>query len=84
MASPLAPYLRPSPLLVVLSGPSGVGKDAVLSRMRELGRPYHFTVTATTRPRRATERDGVDYIFLTVDQFRALRESGGLLEWAQV
>ncbi|MCH8063271.1 MAG: guanylate kinase, partial [Chloroflexi bacterium] len=53
------------PLLIVLSGPSGVGKDAVLSRMRELSRPYHFTVTATTRPRRANERDGFHYSFLS-------------------
>ena len=71
-------------LLVVLSGPSGVGKDAVLTRMRELGRPYHFTITATTRPKRSGEEDGVDYIFLNVEQFQELREQNGLLEWARV
>ncbi|MSQ41174.1 MAG: guanylate kinase [Dehalococcoidia bacterium] len=84
MTSPLDTYQHPPPLLMVISGPSGVGKDAVLSRMRELGRPYFFTVTATTRPKRPTERDGVDYVFLTMERFQALRESGGFLEWAQV
>ena len=74
----------PSPLLLVLSGPSGVGKDAVLSRMRETGRPYHFSVTATTRPRRAGERDGVDYIFVTRQGFDDMVDSSELLEWAWV
>ena len=72
------------PLLVVLSGPSGVGKDAVLSRMRELGKPFHFTVTTTTRPRRECERDGVDYVFVTTEAFSRMIEEGQLLEWAQV
>ena len=73
-----------APLLVVLSGPSGVGKDALLSRMRERGAPYHFTVTATTRQRRTAERDGVDYIFVTREQFEGMIDSQGLLEWAEV
>ena len=75
---------RPSGLLTVLSGPSGVGKDAVVSRMREQGKPYHFTVTATTRPRRAVEQDGVDYIFVSTERFRRMIEDGELLEWAEV
>lgn len=71
--------------LFVLSGPSGVGKDAVLSIMREMdGLDCRFAITATTRPMRRGERDGVDYIFLTEDAFRALIESDGLLEWALV
>ena len=53
------------PLLVVLSGPSGVGKDAVLARMKKLGRPFYYVVTATTRPKRAGEKNGVDYHFLS-------------------
>ncbi len=70
--------------LFVLSGPSGVGKDAVLSKMKQLGRPCHFTVTATTRRIRPGERDGVDYIFLTRDKFERMIETSGLLEWAEV
>ena len=72
------------PLLIVLSGPSGVGKDAVLSRMKEQGRGYHFTVTATTRRRRPAERDGVDYIFHSDQSFREMIERGDLIEWAEV
>ena len=71
--------------LFVLSGPSGVGKDAVLSLMKEMdGVSCRFATTATTRPIRRGERDGADYIFLTEAQFRALIESDGLLEWAEV
>ena len=75
---------RPSPLLVVLSGPSGVGKDAVISSMREQGKPYHFTVTATTRPQRPSEIDGHDYMFVSSDEFARMIENGDFLEWAQV
>ncbi len=78
------PERETTPLLIVLSGPSGVGKDAVLSRMRELDRPYHFTVTATTRPQRQGERDGVDYIFVSEPRFRHMIRDGQLLEWAEV
>ncbi|MDO8532334.1 MAG: guanylate kinase [Dehalococcoidia bacterium] len=77
-------YLARSPLLVVLSGPSGVGKDAVLVRLRALDRPYHFTITATTRPKRASERDGVDYFFYTEEAFTAMKERGEFLESAHV
>ena len=72
------------PIVIVLSGPSGVGKDAALSRMRELGSRFHFTITATTRPRRARERDGVDYNFVTRDAFREMIKHNQLLEWAEV
>ena len=75
---------HPGGRLFVLSGPSGVGKDAVLSRMRELGRKFHFTVTATTRPIRPSEQDGADYIFMSRDDFRQLIADDGLLEWAEV
>ncbi len=75
---------QPPPLLVVMSGPSGVGKDAVFSHMRDEGRPYHYTVTATTRPKRANEREGADYIFLAEAAFRGMIERGELLEWAEV
>jgi len=75
---------RSSPVVAVLSGPSGVGKDAVLTRMRELGIPCHFTVTATTRPRREGEVDGQHYHFITLKQFRKMQEQGQFLEWAEV
>ena len=72
------------PLLVIISGPSGVGKDALLSRMRELGCPYYFTVTTTTRQMRAGERNGKDYYFVSKEEFLELIRSDELLEWAQV
>jgi guanylate kinase len=73
-----------SPLLVVISGPSGVGKDTVLERMRGLDRTWYFVVTVTTRPRRPSEEDGVDYTFVTPSQFQALVDGDGLLEHAEV
>jgi len=73
-----------SPLLVVLSGPSGVGKDAALARMRELRRPFYYVVTATTRPCRSEERDGVDYHFLPQVEFQRMIAAGKFLERAKV
>ena len=72
------------PLLVVVSGPSGVGKDAVFQYMRGLDRPWHFVVTATTRPRRRTERNGIDYLFLDRDEFEHMRQGEQFLECAEV
>lgn len=74
----------PEPLLVVLSGPSGVGKDSVLMRMRELGFPFHFVVTATDRQQRPGEINGVDYHFLSTAQFEQMIADQELLEWAHV
>ena len=71
-------------LLIILSGPSGVGKDAVLKKMKELKLPFHYAVTATTRARRDGERQGIDYYFLSKDEFHRMREKGELLEWAEV
>ena len=79
------PQANPAPpLLVVLSGPSGVGKDAALARMKQLDRPWHFVVTATTRPQRPGEQNGVDYIFLDSDTFLKMKERDEFLECAQV
>ena len=72
------------PLLVVISGPSGVGKDAVLERMKASNAPYHFAVTATARPKRENEVDGVDYIFVERDEFQSMIVNDELLEWAEV
>lgn len=74
----------PQPLLVVLSGPSGVGKDSVLMRMRELGFPFHFVVTATSRAQRPGEIDGFDYHFVGEERFRQMIAQDELLEWAEV
>ncbi len=71
------------PLLVVISGPSGVGKDSVIEELRKKDRPRHFTVTATTRSPRPGETDGVDYIFLDTETFLEMRDSGQLLESAE-
>jgi len=71
-------------LLIVLSGPSGVGKDAVLARMRKLGRPFHYVVTATTRPQRAKEKNGIDYHFLSQEEFQQMIDKEQLIEWAKV
>ena len=71
-------------LLVVLSGPSGVGKDAVLDRMKARGSPYFFAVTATTRPMRQGEREGEPYHFVARAEFERMIAQGELLEWAEV
>jgi guanylate kinase len=73
-----------SPLLIVISGPSGVGKDTVLQRIKERGLPFHFVVTATTRPRRRGEVHGTDYFFVTADEFAEMIDRGELLEYAIV
>jgi guanylate kinase len=75
---------EPHPLAVVLSGPSGAGKDAVLQDMRQKGYPAHYTVTCTTRPRRLGEKEGQDYHFVSPEEFQAMKESQELLEWAKV
>jgi guanylate kinase len=71
-------------LLVVISGSSGVGKDALLDVLKARGRPYHFAVTATTRPSRGAEVDGRDYYFLTPDRFEEMAATGELMEHALV
>jgi guanylate kinase len=75
---------KPRPLLVVLSGPSGVGKDATLQMLKQTNYPFHFVVTATTRPKRPGEVDGVDYHFVSVGEFAEMIEKGELLEYAVV
>jgi guanylate kinase len=74
----------PPPLLVIVSGPSGVGKDATLKRMQARGAPFHFLVTNTTRPRRPTEIEGVDYHFVSQDEFQTKLARGEFLEHANV
>ena len=75
---------KPPSLLIVVSGPSGVGKDAALRRMRELDYPFYFLVTNTTRPKRPEEVEGVDYHFITREQFVEMEQRGEFLERAVV
>jgi guanylate kinase len=74
--------LAPRARLLVLSGPSGVGKSSVVGYLREHYPDIWFSVSVTTRPPRVGEVDGVDYFFVTQERFDELREQGALLEWA--
>ena len=73
-----------SPLLIVLSGPSGVGKDAVLTRLRESGYPLRYITTLTTRTQRPNEKGGVDYHFVSEAKFREMLDGNAMLESANV
>lgn len=77
------PFRKKSDLFI-LSGPSGVGKDAVLHKLKESSLPLKYVVTMTTRPRRERERDYVDYIFVSKEHFQDLIDNEGLLEYANV
>ena len=76
----------PGALLVIVSGPSGVGKDSVIEELRRVPRDpdYHYVVTCTTRPRRRYEVDGIHYHFLSRKAFAGLRDAGELLEANEV
>jgi guanylate kinase len=74
----------PSPLLIVLSGLSGAGKDTVLTGLRHAGIPLEFIVTVTTRPPRPDEVDGVHYRFVSETRFQQMIAGDELLEWASV
>jgi guanylate kinase len=77
-------YLDPSPLLLIISGPSGVGKDTVIAAMRRAGIPFRFVVTSTTRPPRPGEIDGEDYVFVERGDFERMIEEDELIEYAIV
>jgi guanylate kinase len=76
--------LHKKPSLFILSGPSGVGKDAVLHKLKETSLPLKYVITMTTRPRREKERDNIDYIFVSREHFQELIDNDGLLEYANV
>jgi guanylate kinase len=76
--------LQPSPLLVVISGPSGVGKDAVINEMKARLLPFHFVVTTTSRKPRLGEGEGVDYNFISLSAFETLISNNELIEYALV
>ena len=72
------------PLLVVITGLSGAGKDSVVNNMRERGCPFHFVITVADRPPRPGELNGREYIFVSPEEFRAMSARGELLENAVV
>lgn len=76
--------LPEKPLLIVLSGLSGAGKDAVLTRMKESGILFTHITTITTRPRRINEKKDVDYHFVSKEKFQEMIDHKELLEWATV
>ena len=78
------PTDRTQPLLIVLSGPSGVGKDAILTELKKLPGNYLFTVTATTRKIRPGENNGIDYIFLSAKKFKEAINAKEFIEWSEV
>lgn len=71
-------------LLIVISGPSGIGKDTVIQGLQDRNRPFHFVITATSREPRKNEVDGVDYFFYSKEKFEAMIEAGEFLEHAWV
>jgi guanylate kinase len=72
------------PLVIVLSGPPGTGKDSVRDLLMEWELPLHFAVTATDRPPRPGEVDGVSYHFMSMAEFERLEQEGGFIEHALV
>lgn len=78
-------FNRPvKPVLIVLSGPSGVGKDAVLTKLKDSDVPLEYITTLTTRPRRPQETGDVDYHFVSIEKFQEMISNSDLLEWAHV
>jgi guanylate kinase len=71
-------------VLLVIAGPSGVGKGTVVKKLLERDPSLWLSVSATTRPPRPGEADGVDYLFIDKPAFEALRAADGFLEWFEV
>lgn len=72
------------PKLVVITAPSGAGKTTIARRLLAELPGLRFSVSATTRPPRAHEQDGVDYHFVSVEDFHRLKDEGALIEWEEV
>ena len=76
---------KPQPLIVIITGLSGSGKDTVISRLKEISDiNFHFVVTCNTRKRRETEIDGKDYHFITREKFLQMIENGEMVEYSEV
>jgi guanylate kinase len=76
--------VKPSGRLFVVSGPSGAGKGSVVRGVLQRRPDVFLSVSATTRPARPGERNGIDYHFISESDFRAMRDRGDFLEWAEV
>jgi guanylate kinase len=76
--------LEPGGFLLVVSGPSGVGKGTLVERLLAARPECALSISATTRPRRPHETDGVQYHFVTREEFERRRAAGQFLEWAEV
>lgn len=75
---------NPRPRVVVLAGPSAVGKSTVVHRLREEIPQLYFSVSMTTRQPRPGEVDGDDYFFVTPEEFQRRIDTGAMLEWADI
>ena len=76
--------LKRDALLIVISGPSGVGKDSVVKTLKERAEQFHFVITANTRAPRPDEMEGVDYFFVSKEYFEEMIRRDELAEWAHV
>jgi guanylate kinase len=76
--------IKQKPLMIVISGPSGVGKDSVIHEMMRRNLPIHFVITANTRLPRPNEKEGVDYFFVSKKRFQEMIEKGELIEYSHV
>ena len=70
--------------LIIISAPSGAGKTTIVKHLLDSGLNLSFSISATTRPKRETEQDGVDYFFLSAAEFRKLIDNQELVEWQEV
>jgi|TARA_Y100000994_G_C15626019_1_gene415083 guanylate kinase len=71
------------PLIIIVSGPSGVGKDTILNNMKKITN-FYFPITVTTRPIRKNEKNGIDYKFISINLFKNMIIEKKFIEWAQV
>ena len=80
----MSEIIQDEPLLIVISGPSGVGKDSVVQGLKESQHPFHFVTTVNTRPPRPDEQEGEDYFFISEAEYQRMVEAGELMEHAEV